>query len=116
MVYRDRLDIVRNLLEGVNNNDDDYDIRPLDKNYISKTRLGFTASLTHAQTTTYLDELLDRRLIIETETDFKPHPYYEITERGRRCLQLFDELEDELRPIGLVTPIEDSSIDLDYHW
>ena len=72
MVYRDRLDIVRNLLEGVNNNnnnnnDDDDDIRPLDKNYISKTRLGFTASLTHAQTTTYLDELLDRGLIIETE-------------------------------------------------
>ena len=72
MVYRDRLDIVRNLLEGVNNNnnnndDDDDDIRPLDKNYISKTRLGFTASLTHAQTTTYLDELLDRGLNIEKE-------------------------------------------------
>jgi hypothetical protein len=28
MAYRDRLDIVRNLLEGVNNNDDD-DIKPL---------------------------------------------------------------------------------------
>ena len=95
MAYRDRLDIVRNLLEGVNNNDDD--IKPLDKNYISKTRLGFTASLTHAQTTTYLDELLDRRLIVETETDFKPHPYYEITERGRRCLELFCELDGELR-------------------
>ena len=51
MAYRDRLDIVKNLLEGVNNDDDD-DIEPLDKNYISKTRLGFTASLTHAQTTT----------------------------------------------------------------
>ena len=74
-----------------------HDIKPLDKSYISKTRLGFTASLTHAQTTTYLDELLDRRLIIETETDFKPHPYYEITERGRRCLELFGELDDDLR-------------------
>ena len=40
MAYRDRLDIVRNLLEGVNNNNDD--IKPLDRNYISKTRLGFT--------------------------------------------------------------------------
>ena len=61
-----------------------HDIKPLDKSYISKTRLGFTASLTHVQTTT--DELLDRRLIIETETDFKPHPYYENTERGRGVL------------------------------
>jgi predicted transcriptional regulator len=68
MVYRDRLDIVRNLLEGVNNNNNnDDDIQPLDKNYISKTRLGFIASLTHAQTTTYLDELLDRGLIIERQ-------------------------------------------------
>ena len=74
-----------------------HDIKPLDNSYISQTRLGFTASLTHAQTTTYLDELLDRGLIIETETDFKPHPYYEITERGRRCLELFGELDDDLR-------------------
>ena len=44
-----------------------------------------------------LDELLDRGLIIETETDFKPHPYYEITERGPRCLELFGELDDDLR-------------------
>ena len=96
MAYRDRLDIVRNLLEGVNNNNDD-DIKPLDRNYMSKTRLGFTASLTHTQTTAYLDELLDRGLIVETETHFKPHPYYEITERGRRCLELFNELDDDLK-------------------
>ena len=96
MAYRDRLDMVRNLLEGVNNNDDD-DIEPVDRNYISKTRLGFTASLTHTQTTAYLDELLDRGLIVETETGFKPHPYYEITERGRRCLELFNELDNDLK-------------------
>ncbi|MGH9978456.1 MAG: winged helix-turn-helix domain-containing protein [Nitrososphaeraceae archaeon] len=102
MAYRDRLDIVRNLLEGANNNkndDDDDDIKPLDRNYMSKTRLGFTASLTHTQTTAYLDELLDRGLIVETETDFKPHPYYEITERGRRCLELFGKIADDLKPL-----------------
>jgi predicted transcriptional regulator len=99
MAYRDRLDIVRNLLEGANNNknDDNDDIKPRDRNYISKTRLGFTASLTHTQTTAYLDELLDRGLIVETE--FKPHPYYEITERGRRCLELFDKIDDDLKPL-----------------
>jgi predicted transcriptional regulator len=101
MAYRDRLDIVRNLLEGANNNknDDNDDIKPRDRNYISKTRLGFTASLTHTQTTAYLDELLDRGLIVETETEFKPHPYYEITERGRRCLELFDKIDDDLKPL-----------------
>ena len=99
MAYRDRLDIIRNLLEVTNNNNNNNnnDIKPLDRNYISKTRLGFTASLTHTQTTAYLDELLDRGLIVETETDFKPHPYYEITERGRRCLELFNELDNDLK-------------------
>ena len=64
---------------------------------MSKTRLGFTASLTLTQTTTYLDGLLDWGLIVETETDFKPHCYYQITERGRRCLEIFGELDDDLR-------------------
>ena len=51
------------------------------------------------------------------KTKFNPfYSYYEIAERGRRCLQPFDELEDDLRPIGPVTSIKDSSIDLDYHW
>ena len=94
MAYRDRLDIVRNLLEVVHNDD----LEPLDRNYMGKTRLGFTANLTHTQTTTYLDELLDRGLIVETETDFKPHCYYEITESGRRCLELFGEINEDLRP------------------
>ena len=94
MVYRDRLDIVRNLLEVAYNND----IEPIDRNFLSKTRLGFTASLTHAQTTLYLHELLDRGLIVETATDFKPHCHYQITERGSRCLELFGELDDDLRP------------------
>ena len=66
MVYRDRLDMVRNLLEVANDNDTEAN----DRNYMSKTRLGFTASLTHTQTTTYLDELLDRGLIVETGANF----------------------------------------------
>ena len=66
---------------------------------MSKTKLGYTANLTHTQTTSYLDELLDQGLIAEMETDFKPHCYYQITERGRRCLQLINEIDDDLSPI-----------------
>ena len=94
VAYRDRLEMVRNLLEVAHNNDSE----PAERNYMSKTRLGFTASLTHTQTTAYLDELLNCGLIVETVTDFKPHCYYQITERGRRCLAILGELDDELKP------------------
>lgn len=38
-------------------------------------------------------------IVANTQMEFKPfYFYYEISERGRRCLQLFDELEGDLKP------------------
>ena len=88
---RDRYDIIKNILEVI------YDIEPLYRNQMNQTRVGFEASLTHPQTVRYLRLLVDRRLL--TLVDFKPYSFYEITKRGRRCLQLFGEIEDDLRPV-----------------
>ncbi|MGC2308549.1 MAG: winged helix-turn-helix domain-containing protein [Nitrososphaeraceae archaeon] len=90
MPQRDKYDIVKDILEIV------YDAKPLFGNQMNQTRLGYEAELTHLQTIKYLRLLVDQDLL--DLTNFKPFPSYEITKKGHRCLQLFGELEDELRP------------------
>jgi predicted transcriptional regulator len=89
--YRDRYEILRNILFIVANT------QPLYRNYMNKMRLAYAVGLTHPQMVEYLGQLLNCGLLIKME--FKPfYSYYEISERGRRCLQLFDELEGDLKP------------------
>lgn len=88
---RDRYDIVKDVLEIV------YDTEPLYRNQMNQTRIGYEANLTHPQTVKYLGMLVDRGLLVLA--DFKPYSYYEITKKGSRSLQLFGELEDDLRPV-----------------
>jgi predicted transcriptional regulator len=88
---RDRYDIVRNILTIISNT------RPLYRNQMNKTRIGYAAGLTHTQTVEYLKALINLGLINKME--FQPFfSYHEITERGRRCLQLLADSEDDLRP------------------
>jgi predicted transcriptional regulator len=91
MAQRDRYDIVKDILEIA------FDTEPLYRNHMNQTRIGYKAGLTHPQTVRYLRLLIDLDLLILT--DFKPFSYYEITKKGRRCLQLFGELEDDLKPV-----------------
>jgi predicted transcriptional regulator len=88
---RDKFDIIKDLLSIVAN------AKPLYRNQMNQTRVGYTANLTHPQTVKYLGELADLGLLILT--DHKPYSYYEITKKGRRCLQIFSELEDDLGPL-----------------
>jgi predicted transcriptional regulator len=87
---RDKYDIVKDILEIV------YDTEPLYRNQMNQTRIGYEASLTHPQTVRYLRALVDLGLL--ASINFKPYSYYEITEKGQRCLQLFGEIEDNLQP------------------
>jgi predicted transcriptional regulator len=91
MHQRNRYDIVKDLLEIV------YDTEPLYRNRMNQTRLGHEANLTYPQTVKYVRELADLGLLILMA--FKPFPFYEITGKGRQCLKLFGELEDDLRPV-----------------
>lgn len=74
-----------------------YDTRPLYCNQMNQTRIGYEAGLTHSQTVKYLRMLVGQGLL--ALTDFKPFPFYEIAKESRRCLQLFGELEDDLKPV-----------------
>jgi predicted transcriptional regulator len=90
LTQRDKYDIVKDILEIV------YDTSSLYRNQMNQTRVGYEANLTHPQTVKYLRMLINLGLLVLT--DFKPFAYYEITRKGRRCLQILGELEDDLRP------------------
>lgn len=91
MPQRDHHDIVREILKIV------CATQPLFRTWRSQTSIGHDARLTHPQTVKYLEGLVRIGLLILT--DSKPYPYYELTRKGHRCLQLFSEIEDDLRPI-----------------
>lgn len=91
MPQRDHHDMVKDILDVV------YTTQPLFRSRRSQTSIGHEAKLTHPQTVKYLEGLVNIGLLILTE--FEPYRYYELTKKGRRCLQLFKELEDDLRPV-----------------
>ena len=90
MPQRDSYDIIKRILSIVAS------AKPLYRNQLNQTRIGYEANLTHPQTVKYLRMLVNLQLLILTE--FKPFSYYELTKRGHRCLQLFSEVDDDLKP------------------
>lgn len=64
----------------------------------AKTSIGDAAGLSHRMTVKYLRSLADQDLL-HISQDSGPYANYEITEKGLRYLQLFGELEDDLRPV-----------------
>ena len=92
MPQRDRHDIVRDILKIV------YTTQPLFRTRRSQTSIGHDAKLTHPQTVKYLERLIGIDLL--NLTDFRPFPYYEVTKKGLRCLRLFSELQEDLRPVN----------------
>jgi predicted transcriptional regulator len=91
MPQRDQHEIVKDILNIV------YATPPLFRTWRSQTSIGHDAKLTHPQTVKYLKSLVGIGLLILT--DSRPYPYYELTKKGHRCLQLFSEIEDDIRPI-----------------
>jgi predicted transcriptional regulator len=64
---------------------------------IAKTSIGDAAGLPHGMTVKYLRSLADQDLL-RISQDSGLYADYEITEKGLRYLQLFTEIEDDLRP------------------
>jgi predicted transcriptional regulator len=61
--------------------------------------------LTYNQTLSYLVPLVESGLLIK-KTDYGLHQYYEITDTGRRYLQVYSIMEDNLRPVASIsTPL-----------
>jgi predicted transcriptional regulator len=84
---RDRYDIVKDILSIV------FNTQPIYRSQRHQTSIGYAANLTHPQTVRFPKGLIDEGLL--TLTKSKPYPYYEITPKGQRCLQVFAELGDD---------------------
>ena len=91
MPQRDHHDMVKDILDVV------YTTQPLFRSRRSQTSIGHEAKLTHPQTVQYLEGLVNIGLLILTE--FEPFRYYELTKKGHRCLQLYNELENDLHRV-----------------
>jgi predicted transcriptional regulator len=89
ITYRSKYEIAYDILRIVNDN-------PIIKRRY-KTGIGYAAGLTHWLTVKYLRGLIDQGLL-RISHDAGPYRHYEITPKGIRYLQLFDEIEDGLRP------------------
>jgi predicted transcriptional regulator len=59
----------------------------------------YGARLTYRQTFGYVTSLVESGFLLKKKTKSGPYQYYEITDKGRRYLQVFAELEDNLRPV-----------------
>ncbi|HZD35226.1 MAG TPA: winged helix-turn-helix domain-containing protein [Nitrososphaeraceae archaeon] len=90
MPKRDSYDIIKSVLSIVAS------AKPLYRNQMNQTRIGYEANLTHPQTVKYLRTLVDLELLVSIK--FETFSYYELTRKGRRCLQLFCEVENDLKP------------------
>jgi predicted transcriptional regulator len=89
---RDRHDIIHDILQLVSNT------QPIYRSQRHQTSIGYAANLTHPQTVKYLKRLVDERLLVLI--DSKPFQYYEITDKGRRCLQIYNELHEDMQPVS----------------
>jgi predicted transcriptional regulator len=75
--YRNRTEIIASVLEAAKNEG------------ASKTRIMFIAYLSYEQLNEYMNELLDKELLTY---DFHTRTY-NITSKGRKFLELYEELE-----------------------
>jgi predicted transcriptional regulator len=70
--------------------------------YICKLlHIEYGATLTYRQTLDYLPAIVESRLLLKRKTaKLGTFPHYEITDSGRRYLQVFAETQDDLRPVN----------------
>jgi predicted transcriptional regulator len=69
--------------------------------YVCKPlHIEYGAGLTYKQTLFYTTALVESGFLLKKKaTKADPYHWYEITDKGRHYLQLFSELEDDLRSI-----------------
>jgi predicted transcriptional regulator len=59
----------------------------------------YGARLTYRQAVGYLVLLVEYGFLLKKKMKSRPYQYYEITDKGRHYLQVYSEIEDNLRPV-----------------
>ena len=60
--------------------------------------IAYGARLTYEQTLGYIKSLVESGFLLKKQSKSGLYRYYEITEKGRRYLQIYFEIQDDLRP------------------
>ena len=60
--------------------------------------IGYDVGITYKMTLDYLAALVESGFLLMKKTKSSPYLYYEITENGRRYLQIYSEIQDSLLP------------------
>ena len=89
ITYRSKFEIVNDILRTV------LESPAIKRRH--KTTIGHATGLAHWLTVKYLKVLVDQDLLCISQGN-GPYGYYEITPKGLRYLQMFAEIEDDLKP------------------
>lgn len=82
MARRSKWDIITDMLETVQN-----------KGRIKPTHLMYKSNLSHTQMQMYLDDLINKRLIVKEENSKTERDYLILTEEGAKLLQKLREMK-----------------------
>jgi predicted transcriptional regulator len=89
--YRQSHDIIKQILQAVHSRTrKGYYCRPL--------QVVYSCQITWSQFRHYRELLLRHKLLVSSDT--KPFMHYKITDKGIHYMQLFDEIEDDLKPVS----------------
>jgi predicted transcriptional regulator len=89
--HRDYYEIIKLILQTVYTRADGVN---------SSSEIAYRCELTWNQFIRYRDLLLKQKLLLTVSSNTTPNQHYEITPEGERYLQLFAEIQDDLKPIG----------------
>ena len=92
-IFRSRYEIANDILQVVNEDS------TIMRRRRHKTGIGYAARLTHQFTVRYLRGLTNERLL-RVSKEASIYQCYEITPKGLRYLQVFAEIEDDLKPLN----------------
>ena len=86
---RERLQVIHDILTVIRDN----------KNKVKPTHLLYKSNLSHQMMNDYVDELLGKELILQTEED--GNKFYILTEKGFRYLSEYTSVTKFLQSFGL---------------
>ncbi len=88
---RTRMDIIHDMLQTINNKG----------GKIKPTHLMYKANLSHNQMKQYLDELMQKQMILEEQNPKEERKMLAITDKGRNFISEFNRMKEFEKTFGL---------------
>ena len=88
---RTRMDIISDMLQTINNKG----------GRIKPTHLMYKANLSHNQMKQYLDELMEKQMVLEEQVPREERKMLVITDKGRNFISEFNRMKEFEKTFGL---------------